>query len=88
MFIFHPIDYEMSTLSKPSCTIEGDKFTSVVHSEPEHETSKVSLDENGKDMEIIANSDNIKATQTDITMESIIWGSLEGPYNPEKGINL
>ena len=83
MFIFHLIDYEMSTLSN-----EGAKFTSVVHSEPEHETSKVSLDENRKAMEIIPNSDNMKATQTDITMESIIWGTLEGPYNPEKGINL
>ena len=75
---FHPIDYEMSTLSKPSCTNEGDKFTSVVHSEPEHETSKVSLDENRKAM----------ATQTDITMESIIWGTLEGPSNPEKRVDL
>lgn len=64
---FHPIDYEMSTLSKPSCT-----------NEPEHEASKVSLDENRKAM----------ATQTDITMESIIWGTLEGPSNPEKRVDL
>ena len=85
MFIFPLIDYEMSTLSDTS---ERDKFTSVVHPEPERETSKVSLYEGGKAMEIISNSDNMKATQTDITMESIIWGSLEGPYNPEKGINL
>ena len=75
----------MSTLSDTS---EGDKFTSVVHPEPECETSKVSLYEGGKAMEIIPNSDNMKATQTDITLESIIWGSLEGPYNTEKEINL
>ena len=75
----------MSTFSDTS---EGDKFTSVVHPEPERETSKVSLYEGGKAMEIIPNSDNMKATQTDITLESIIWGSLEGPYNTEKEINL
>ena len=75
----------MSTLSNTS---EGDKLTSVVHPEPERETSKVSLYESGKAMEIIPNSDNMKATQTDITLESIIWGSLEGPYNTEKEINL
>ena len=50
--------------------------------------SEVSLYENRKVMEIIANSDNMKATQTDITMESIIWGTLESAHNPEKGNDL
>lgn len=76
----------MSALPKPSGTSEGAKFTSVVPAELEHET--VSLYENTKAMEIISNSDNMKATQTDITMESIIWGALEGAHNPQKEINL
>ena len=42
----------MSTLPKQSGTSEGSKFTSLVHSKPEPEVSKVLLDE-GKAMEVV-----------------------------------
>ena len=72
----------MSTLPRHSGTSEGSKFTSVVHSEPELEMSKVPLDE-GKVMEIISSADSpesFKATKTEISMEC--------PHYPEKGMDL
>ena len=74
----------MSTLPKHSGTSDESKFTSVVHSEPDPEVSKVPLDE-GKAMEIISSvadgsSDDFKATKTEI--------QIENPHNPEKEMTL
>ena len=69
----------MKTLSKQSGTSEGSKFTSLVHSEPDPEVSKVPLDE-GKAMEIISSADGsqeiFKAMKTEI--------SMAGSHYPEK----
>ena len=64
----------MCTLPKHSGTSEGSKFTSVVHSEPEPEVSKVPLNE-GKAMEVVSSgadgsSDDFKATKTETQMEN------------------
>ena len=72
----------MSTLPKHSGTSDESKFTSVVHSEPDPEVSKIPLDE-GKVMEIISSADSpesFKATKTEISMED--------PHYTEKGMDL
>ena len=78
----------MSTLPKHSSTSEK---TSVVHSEPKDEEPKIPLDE-GRLMKVLSSPsdspENFKATQTEITMESIMWETLEGPHYPEKGMEL
>ena len=76
-------EYEMSTLPKHSGTSEGSKFSSMVHSEPEPEMSKVPLDE-GKAREIVSSADDspesFKATKSKI--------SMKGPHYPEKGMDM
>ena len=80
----------MNTLPKHSGTNEK---TSVVHSELKDEEPKIPLDE-GRLMKVLSNPsaddspENFKATQTDITMESIMWETLEGPHYPDKGMEL
>ena len=73
----------MNTLPKHSGASDESKFTSVVHSEPDPEVSKVPLNE-GKAMEIISSADDspesFKDTNTDI--------SMEGPHYPKKGTDL
>ena len=73
----------MNTLPKHSGASDDSKFTSVVHSEPDPEVSKVPLNE-GKAMEIISSTDDIpesfKATNTGI--------SMEGPHYPGKEMDL
>lgn len=73
----------MSTLPKHSGTSEGSKFSSMVHSEPEPEMSKVPLDE-GKAREIVSSADDspesFKATKSKI--------SMKGPHYPEKGMDM
>ena len=81
------LDYEMSTLPKHSSESQGAKI------EQEYEVPKVLLAEE-KTMEIISNhssvdsEQNCKATQTEITMETNMWGTLEGPHCSQKGIAL
>ena len=73
----------MNTLPKHSGTSDNSKFTSIVHSEPELERSKVPLDEE-RVMEIISSADDspesFNTTKTEI--------SMEGPHYPEKGTDL
>lgn len=73
----------MCTLPKHSGTSEGSKFTSLVHSEPDPEVSKVPLDE-GKAMEIISSPDgcqeSFKAMETEI--------SMVGPHYSEKEMDM
>ena len=83
----------MSTLPKHSSTCEGIKFTSVVHSEPEHEVSIVQSE--AKVMEITSNStstdgdhDNLKATKTEMTKEDKMGESGESSHYPEKVMEL
>ena len=81
------LDYEMSTLPKHSSASQGAKL------EQEYEVPKVLLAEE-KTMEIVSNlssvdsEQNCKATQTEITMETNMWGPLEDPDNSQKGIAL
>ena len=81
------LDYEMSTLPKHSSASQGTKL------EQEYEVPKVLLAEE-KTMEILSNpssvdsKQNCKATQTEITMETNMWGTLEGPHCSQKGIAL
>lgn len=90
LYLPPPLDYEMGTLPKHSGTSEK---TSVVHSELKDEELKIPLDE-GKLMKVLSSPgaadspENFKATQTEITMESIMWETLEGPQYPEKGTEL
>ena len=77
----------MSTLPKHSSTSQGAKL------EQEYEVPKVLLAEE-KTMEILSNpssvdtEQNCKATQTEITMETIMWGTVEDPHFSQKGIAL
>ena len=78
----------MSTLPKHSSTCEGTKFSSVVHSQPELEVSKVPSE--GKVIEITSSSsqDNLKATKTEITKEGKMGGSMESTHYPGKVMEL
>ena len=77
----------MSTLPKHSSTSQGAKL------EQEYEVPKVLLAEE-KTTEIISNpisvdtEQNCKATQTEITMETNMWGTVEDPHFSQKGIAL
>lgn len=86
--LFLSLDYEMGT--KDPHTIEGAKSTSVVHSKPRYEESKVPLDE-GKTMEMISSSnaddclENVQATKRESQMERLTWESWwESPRLPDK----
>ena len=82
----------MNTLPKHSSTSPGAKLVKI---EQENEVPKVLLAEE-KTMEIISNpssvdsEQNCKATQTEITMETNMWGPLEDPHDhcSQKGIAL
>ena len=76
----------MNTLPKHSSTSPGAKLAKI---EQEYE---VPAEE--KTMEIISNpssvdsEQNCKATQTEITMDTNMWGPLEDPHCSQKGIAL
>ena len=78
----------MSTLPKHSSTSQGAKLAKI---EQEYEVPKVLLAEE-KTTEIISNpssvdtEQNCKATQTEITMETNMWGTVEDPHFSQKGI--
>ena len=69
---------------------EGAKSTSVVHSKPEYEESKVPLDE-GKMVKMISSSnaddslENFQAMKRESQMERLTWESWwESPRLPDK----
>ena len=81
--VFSTLAYEMSTLPKDSSGNKGSKITSLKCPAAPKPDILESVKGDAGD-----SSRNFKATQTEITMDSIIWGTVEGSEPLEKGVDL